>query len=72
VKRGLTGYYLPGGDGTEPWKAFIPSPLPPHPPIIFDGDTQQLLEQATLSLGRLDGLCAVLPETDLFLQTKSR
>lgn len=72
MKRGLTGYYLPGAGGYEPWKAFVPAPLPPVPPPEIDAEIQQLLESATLALGRLDGLAVVLPETDLFLYTYVR
>jgi len=50
----------------ETVRAFIPPPLPPHPPIDmapFAGS----LERATQSLGQLDGVASVLPDTPLFL-----
>jgi len=48
-------------------RAFIPSPLPPQPPLDLDASRQQLLERATLALGRLDSVTMLLPEPDLFL-----
>ena len=72
MKRGLTGHYLPGTGGHEQWKAFVPAALPPDPALQIDAEIQQLLESATLALGRLDGLAVVLPEADLFLYTYIR
>lgn len=51
----------------ETVKAFIPPPLPPDPPILFDRALTRLLEQATLALGRLDGITTLLPDTELFI-----
>jgi Fic family protein len=50
----------------ETVRAFVPSPLPPDPPIPLDG-FQQLLEQANQAVGRLDGLASVLPDLSLFI-----
>jgi len=54
---------------TQPtgYKAFIPSPLPPKPPIIWDTELQQVLSQADIALGRLDGIATILPNPDLFV-----
>ena len=54
---------------TQPagYKAFIPFPLPPKPPIIWDTELQQLLSQADMALGRLDGIATILPNPDLFV-----
>jgi Fic family protein len=49
-----------------PFFAFIPSVLPPEPPIVFDLELYDLLEKANRALGRLDGLTALLPDTQLF------
>jgi Fic family protein len=49
------------------YKAFIPNPLPPSPPIRFDGKLQSLLSQADRALARLDGITTVLPNPDLFI-----
>lgn len=49
------------------YKAFIPSPLPPEPPIEIDAEMWSLLSQADRALGRLDGSTAALPNPDLFV-----
>jgi len=49
------------------YKAFIPNPLPPSPPIRFDGKLQALLSGADRALARLDGITTVLPNPDLFI-----
>src|ERR1700681_448510 len=50
----------------ESFRAYVPPPLPPDPPL----DLQQLLpllEQANQALGRLDGLASILPDPSLFI-----
>jgi Fic family protein len=49
------------------YRAFIPRPLPPDPPLRPDAEMMELLSAADLHLGRLDGAAEVLPNTDLFV-----
>jgi len=49
------------------YKAFIPVPLPPDPPLAMDSELIRLLSDADRALGRLDGVASVLPNPDLFL-----
>ena len=49
------------------YSAFIPTPLPPDPPIRFDDSLQLLLSEADRALGRLDGSVLTLPNPDLFV-----
>ncbi|MEO3704611.1 Fic/DOC family N-terminal domain-containing protein [Trichormus azollae] len=49
------------------YKAFIPSPLPPVPEINMYQEMWQILSQADLALGRLDGSTDALPNPDLFV-----
>lgn len=49
------------------YRAFIPSPLPPDPPIKLEGELQALLSRADRALGRLDGSIQTLPNPDLFV-----
>ncbi len=49
------------------YRAFVPAPLPPDPPILIDGDAQRLLSDADRALGRLDGATSILPNPDLFV-----
>jgi Fic family protein len=48
-------------------EAFVPAPLPPVPPLAFEGELQRVLEPALLAVGRLDSLSTLLPDTALFL-----
>ena len=49
------------------YRAFIPAPLPPEPPIQIAGELQGLLSQADRALGRLDGSIQTLPNPELFV-----
>lgn len=49
------------------YRAFVPEPLPPRPPIAITDDLQVLLSQADRALGRLDGSIQTLPHPDLFV-----
>ncbi|GAC1467533.1 MAG: Fic family protein [Isosphaeraceae bacterium] len=51
----------------EGYRAFIPSPLPPKPPLTMDAELLGLLSKADRALGRLDGVTSVLPNPNLFL-----
>lgn len=55
-QRQLTGY-----------RAFIPLPLPPDPPLRIEGPLQTELSQADRALGRLDGAVSSMPNPDLFV-----
>lgn len=51
----------------EGYRAFLPLPLPPKPPVQITGELQNLLSQADRALGRLDGSIQILPSPNLFL-----
>jgi Fic family protein len=53
-------------------RAFVPSPLPPDPPIVLSGGIQLRLERAQLALGRLDSVSTLLPGPQLFLYSYVR
>ena len=72
MRRLDAGTYQITGFGDEQVRAFIPAPLPPSPPISFDGRLQQLLEAAVLALGRLDGIATLLPDPTLLIYTYIR
>lgn len=60
------GRYLVTDYGDEAVRAFVPTPLPPTPPVRLE-NMLRLLEQATQALGRLDGLAFALPDLSLFI-----
>lgn len=65
------GRYVVTSTLGEEVRAFVPSPLPPEPPIaieMFYG----LLDAANQALGRLDGLQVLLPDVRIFLYFYNR
>lgn len=52
--------------GDERYSAYVPRPLPPVPPLVLE-PLYPLLDQASLALGRLDGMSAMIPDASLFL-----
>ncbi|HET7676978.1 MAG TPA: Fic family protein [Candidatus Limnocylindrales bacterium] len=49
------------------YRAFIPSTLPPSPPLAVAGPTMLALSRADQAVGRLDGLSRTLPNPELFV-----
>jgi len=49
------------------YRAFLPAPLPPSPPLDLDGALREKLSAADHALGRLDGAVLTLPNPDLFV-----
>jgi Fic family protein len=50
----------------EEVRAYLPSPLPPSPPLDL-ARLVPLLDRASTALGRLDGITTILPDTPLFI-----
>lgn len=69
MKRDITGDLVVISKVDEPVRAFVPKPLPPSPPVSLPPETQILMDQALLELGRLDGILSGLPVTNLLLYT---
>ena len=51
----------------EGYRAYVPKPLPPDPPVDFDSSMLNVLSQADRNLGRLGGATVTLPDPDLFV-----
>lgn len=49
------------------YRAFIPAPLPPDPPVAVDSTMLRLHSCADQALGRLDGVAQTLPNLNLFV-----
>ncbi len=56
----------------EPYRAFIPFPLPPKPELVWNLDLTRALSAADLMLGRLDGISRTLPDISLLIYFYSR
>ena len=65
----VSGTYITNSLSPEPFKAFVPYQLPPEPPLNLSEEHYELLDQATLALGRLDGLAGQLPRDVVSLHT---
>ena len=72
MQRGMTGRFEVTAVGGERVRAYVPAPLPPHPAIEMSAERQRLLESALLACGRLDAICTLLPDPDLFLYSYVR
>lgn len=69
MKRDPFGTYIETTTLGETVRAFVPPALPPDPPLALTGGSQNSLDQAMLSLGRLDGAATSMPDVDLLLYT---
>ena len=67
MKRELQGRYVTISTVGEKAQSFVPSPLPPRPPIDWTPELRSKFDQALLALGRLDSVSTLLPDTSLFL-----
>jgi Fic family protein len=67
MKRPLQGKYVTISTVGEEVKAFVPSPLPPEPPLNLESGLQGKYEKALLALGRLDSVSLLMPDISLFL-----
>ncbi|MBN2562276.1 MAG: Fic family protein [Phycisphaerae bacterium] len=67
ASRRMTGRYVTISTAGETCRAFVPDPLPPADLPAMLVDMLDLLEKANRALGKLDGLSAILPDTDIFL-----
>lgn len=73
MNRGIQGRYeIISKAGGEVARAFIPKPLPPKPPVQWSQPLRSKFDQALVALGRLDAICDLLPDTDLFLYSYVR
>jgi Fic family protein len=66
VNASRVGTYRRITVGGETYRPYLPVPLPPNPEIDLR-TLQGPLERANQSVGRLDGISAILPNTALFL-----
>lgn len=68
MKRGETGKYeVISTVGNETCRAFIPNPLPPIPKLDITVELQNTIDQSLLTLGGLNNLSTIIPDTSLFL-----
>jgi Fic family protein len=66
IKERIGSFIKSSAVGGESYSAYVPTALPPSPPLQMDA-LYPLLDQANTALGRLDGIQMVLPDPSLFL-----
>jgi Fic family protein len=62
-----SGEYVTQAITGESYRAYLPAPLPPDPPLALDTGLLQSMDQANRALGRLDGISRVWPNSGHFL-----
>ncbi len=67
MKRPLQGRYLKVSVPGEAFRAFVPAPLPPKPPIDWAPRLRARFDAALVALGRLDAVTDLLPNASLVL-----
>lgn len=67
MNRPPQGRYLKVSTAGEAYSAFIPTPLPPVPPIDWTPALRKRFDDALLALGRLDAVSDMLPNANLLL-----
>lgn len=67
MQRPVPGRYTVVNTRGEPFRAFVPDPLPPVPPIDWTPGLRRRFDDALVALGRLDAIASLLPNADLVL-----
>ena len=67
MRRRVTGQYLTISAASERFRAFVPTPLPPKPPLVWSPALRRRFDDALLALGRLDAVTSILPNASLLL-----
>lgn len=67
MRRAPPGKYVEVATAGERFRAFVPAPLPPDPPIDWSPALRRRFDDALLALGRLDALTGHLPNAALLL-----
>ncbi|MBI2398536.1 MAG: Fic family protein [Xanthomonadales bacterium] len=67
MHRPAPGRYVTVAAAGEPFRAFVPAPLPPVPPVVWSDALRRRFDAALVALGRLDAVTALLPNAALLL-----
>jgi len=67
MRRAPPGRYVEVATAGERFRAFVPSALPPDPPVVWSPALRLRFDAALVALGRLDALSAHLPNAALLL-----
>lgn len=67
MNRPPAGRYVITATAGERVRAFVPSPLPPDPPLVWPAPLRARCDDALVAIGRLDALTELLPNRSLLL-----
>lgn len=67
MHRPPPGQYRTVSTTGESFRAFVPAPLPPAPPVEWTPELRRRFDDALVALGRLDAVSALLPNAALVL-----
>jgi Fic family protein len=67
MNRPPQGHYVKAAAAGEAFRAYVPAPLPPKPPVQWSPALRSRFDQALLELGRLDAMTDLLPNASLVL-----
>ena len=67
MKRTATGKYVKIATAKESFRAFVPAPLPPEPPVSWTPALRRRFDDALVAIGRLDAITAHVPNASLLL-----
>lgn len=67
MQRPPPGQYRIVSTAGEAFRAFVPAPLPPAPPLEWSPALRRRFDDALVALGRLDAVSALLPNAALVL-----
>ena len=67
MQRPVPGTYVTVTTADEPFRAFVPAPLPPTPPVEWSHALRRRFDNALVALGRLDAVSALLSNSTLVL-----
>ncbi len=69
MHRQSPGTYRTVPTADEPFRAFVPAPLPPDPPLAWSPAMRRRFDDALVALGRLDAVSALLLNAALVLNS---
>lgn len=67
MRRATPGHYVTVSSSGESFRAYVPEPLPPDPPVVWSAALRKRFDAALVALGRLDAITALLPNASLLL-----
>ncbi|MEA9706371.1 Fic family protein [Xanthomonas campestris] len=67
MQRPSPGSYRTVSTAGEAFRAFVPAPLPPIPPVEWSPELRRRFDDALVAIGRLDAVSALLPNAALLL-----